>query len=81
MTKNQECNKYFQSYSTVHFRHCGEFLIFFDFQSSSIIFGYVQRCQYLVMCQWMIAQMVEGLLCTRLTRVQIPAPAPYEITL
>ena len=28
--------------------------------------------------QWMIAQMVERLLCTR---VQIPAPAPYEITL
>ena len=32
-------------------------------------------------CQWMIAQMVERLLCTRRTRVQIPAPAPYEITL
>ena len=31
--------------------------------------------------QWMIAQMVERLLCTRRTRVQIPAPAPYEITL
>ena len=29
--------------------------------------------------QWMIAQMVERLLCTRLTRVQIPTPAPYEI--
>ena len=27
--------------------------------------------------QWMIAQMVEWLLCTRRTRVQIPAPAPY----
>ena len=31
--------------------------------------------------QWMIAQMVERLLCTRRTQVQIPAPAPYEITL
>ena len=31
--------------------------------------------------QWMIAQMVERLLCTQRTRVQIPAPAPYEITL
>ena len=31
-------------------------------------------------CQWMIAQMVERLLCTRRTQVQIPAQAPYEIT-
>ena len=31
--------------------------------------------------QWMIAQMVERLLCIRQTRFQIPAPAPYEITL
>ena len=31
--------------------------------------------------QWMIAQMVEQLLCTQRTQVQIPAPAPYEITL
>ena len=31
--------------------------------------------------QWMIAQMVKRLLCTRRTRFQIPAPAPYEITL
>ena len=30
---------------------------------------------------WMIAQMVERLLCTQRTQVQIPAPAPYEITL
>ena len=30
---------------------------------------------------WMIAQMLERLLCTRRTRVQIPALAPYEITL
>ena len=35
-------------------------------------------CQF---SQWMIAQMVERLLCTRRTRVQIPAPALYEITL
>ena len=31
--------------------------------------------------QWMIAQIVERLLCSRQTRVQIPALAPYEITL
>ena len=31
--------------------------------------------------QWMIAQMAELLLCTRRTRVLIPALAPYEITL
>ena len=37
---------------------------------------------FLTVCgQWMIAQMVEQLLCTRRTCVQIPAPAPYEITL
>ena len=34
-----------------------------------------------VSSQWMIAQMVERLLCTWRTQVQIPAPAPYEITL
>ena len=32
-------------------------------------------------CQWMIAQMAERLLFTWQTRVQIPAPALYEITL
>jgi hypothetical protein len=31
--------------------------------------------------QRLMAQMVERLLCTRRTRFQIPAPAPYEITL
>ena len=38
---------------------------------------------YKLLCsgQWMIAQMVELLLCTLRTQVQIPAPAPYEITL
>ena len=34
----------------------------------------------IVESQCMIAQMVEQLLRTRRTRVQIPAPAPYEIT-
>ena len=37
--------------------------------------------QHLNASQWMIAQMAERLLCTRQTRVQIPAPAAYEITL
>ena len=31
--------------------------------------------------QWMIAQLVERLLFTQQTWVQIPAPAPDEITL
>ena len=40
-----------------------------------------QNIELFYSCQWMIAQMVERLFCTRQTRVQIPAPASYEITL
>ena len=50
-------------------------------------FGFLHLLFYLLhnkmgfLSQWMIAQMAEQLLCTRRTRVQIPASAPYDITL
>ena len=45
-----------------------------------IIIGYVAT-QSNEFCQLMIAQMAESLVSTWRIRVQIPAPAPYEITL
>ena len=57
--------------------HFGNFAFKPTFLSLEKSFSNCIKCSY----QGLMAQMVERLLCTRRTRVQIPAPAPYEIRL
>ena len=58
--------------------HWTKQLLFFHWNGQAF---YDVKVKNLSTCQWMLAQMIEQLLYTRQTRVQIPAPAPYEITI